>query len=811
MTDTSNIYLKEFNRDVNSSTKYHELASIGDDFIAIHAQTKSYMDYHFKYIYAFHWSGKDWVKTGDILKGYVPFCGSNYFATTPDDEHKSYIYTWSGYEWNGRKLSYYGSPNLVGDNGKLNMFSTTKDFFVGYFFNNIMPIGRSDLVNIPNGDWPNDTIGVNSQYPIHPNLGDNFYALKQWHHDDPQMAFYNIPRKFFLKAGVWNGKKWKEFLIDDTSVVLPDDRSIGAMFTANSCLGILSLGVKDSIPGKCQIFQKVQDQIGGSIVSYIVDFKRIENGLGDSLSVTTYKYFGTEDPANSPQDSANYDTRYGIAKYNKVRAATLDNGYTEFRIFNRTHADSQHVLAASWEGNTEDSYRYLDGRVYDVKQFNQSDKLVSHTQTQYKVHWDSTNWPVPVCQVRNKKVINSVNNLSQYKKQYYNNKNGIPYLNVSENSDGTKKYEKVYFAFEDSNYTAMGPNEAYILAAPSQSILFEKPANDTNTTPFPSDIRLANATTWSKTLGCTGWVPHKTYEWKSPFKSNGTPLKTFAHFSHSNGASNPNWIFMSSNDKYNSNGLNIQSTNSLNVSSSVILSNDNTLQFASVTNSKHNECFFSSFEEEIAWSEHFGDLDYVNNKCKTGKKAGKLTSTSSSNQVYAYAPWNTLDTHLPEAKKYTFSGWVYSTGPHVHIYFFASKTDKIIEANNYTFDSLPPGSNYLNKWVFLQKTFSAPDSTKYLTIRIDNRGKDGGSEVYFDDIKYYPSDAMMNVTYYDPKWDKPILSVDANENPSDLIEYDNLGRESKVWFIDKTADAASGTYKKVYLNKSNYYNMTENE
>ena len=96
------------------------------------------------------------------------------------------------------------------------------------------------------------------------------------------------------------------------------------------------------------------------------------------------------------------------------------------------------------------------------------------------------------------------------------------------------------------------------------------------------------------------------------------------------------------------------------------------------------------------------------------------------------------------------------------------------------------------------------------------------SDCFVDDIRFYPADAMVTTTYYDGIHSAPIVSVDANNNPSDRITYDGFGRPVK-W--EKIKNPAKGVgesgFSKVLRTKeyhlqgdcrgSVYYNGFEKE
>jgi hypothetical protein len=76
------------------------------------------------------------------------------------------------------------------------------------------------------------------------------------------------------------------------------------------------------------------------------------------------------------------------------------------------------------------------------------------------------------------------------------------------------------------------------------------------------------------------------------------------------------------------------------------------------------------------------------------------------------------------------------------------------------------------------------------------------TEFYMDDVRFYPSNALVTTTYYDEKWQLPILTIDANSNPGKRIEYDDWGRPLKTFkVVNKTSDRSTD----IELSRNEYH------
>jgi hypothetical protein len=63
-------------------------------------------------------------------------------------------------------------------------------------------------------------------------------------------------------------------------------------------------------------------------------------------------------------------------------------------------------------------------------------------------------------------------------------------------------------------------------------------------------------------------------------------------------------------------------------------------------------------------------------------------------------------------------------------------------------------------------------------------GRESGA-ILVDDIRFYPKDALVTTTFYDPKWHTPLVSVDANGNPSQRVVRDGYGRPIELRKINR--------------------------
>lgn len=217
-----------------------------------------------------------------------------------------------------------------------------------------------------------------------------------------------------------------------------------------------------------------------------------------------------------------------------------------------------------------------------------------------------------------------------------------------------------------------------------------------------------------------------------------------------------------------------------------------TLPVAQATNAAPGEIFTDSFEEQLGgWDGlRYGGQSLSNPLRKAahaGKLAGVLTSTTNSPQPHSFSK-TTLNI-TPGAKKYVFSGWVYSEGPQAEIWLFQNRPQDVNSDGSISYYgplSLPNWTSYINhlevneigKWVYIEQEVAIQGDVTKLTLRLTNFARPGrgnpAGDVWFDDVRLYPADAQMTTYTHDPVIGVTSVS-DANNKPA-FYEYDKLNR-----------------------------------
>lgn len=215
-------------------------------------------------------------------------------------------------------------------------------------------------------------------------------------------------------------------------------------------------------------------------------------------------------------------------------------------------------------------------------------------------------------------------------------------------------------------------------------------------------------------------------------------------------------------DNYDNYGNVLQQHKSDDINHSYIYGYNNSLPIAEATNAGSNEIYATSFEEG-GWD---ANLSYSTAHVHSGDKAGYINKATSG-ELYSFATQHCA-VNLTTAKKFHYSGWVYSGGPTTQIFLYIKSTSGVISTDNIY-------SAVTGKWTLLEKDFTVPAGTAEIWLRVDNNGS---GQVWYDDLRLHPSDAQMTTYTYQPLVGMTSKS-DAN-NRVTYYAYDGFGRLSSV-------------------------------
>lgn len=533
---------------------------------------------------------------------------------------------------------------------------------------------------------------------------------------------------------------------------------------------------------------KFQNSIENQIYTYVVTDKRIKSGFSQKEISLGYDYENdlseceTCNCCGDVDENGTYDTKNGTAKFNKV-TVTLANGS---KVTNYYFND-----LGSQDGENVD-FDKLDGLMYSSRSVSDIGNTVAEQNTKYKVHIAS-DW---LAGIYEKQVVKNITKLDAVEtvveKNYTLNSgsldiNGQPRYVYMMNSDGRKITDYTLFAHEHVQYKTQFINSNF-LSQPCLTLSLED--HDIPVSPGAEwydgnpKVRSAQATKWASFNGTL--APSETYSWNVEKDSYGTPETVFDAFEFSSGASNPDWQFQRAFTKYNNHGQVLEvealgASSGSRIPASTIYRSDMAMNIGQVINAKFDEC--AVFTCDYNYNE--GDVEDGYFDIENGWEIGvqhtspagicELSSSPThfgQKSIYVYnseGPTNKIH-GIQLGKDYVFSAWVFLTngdGITLGVQIKGSGTD-LLKTFNVT---------QIGEWQLIVNKIPKEDlasfnpGNDFLKIWIGNlNGSQQIPGFYVDDIRFYPEDALVTTTYYDQLWEKPILIVDANNNPGKKID-----------------------------------------
>lgn len=391
-------------------------------------------------------------------------------------------------------------------------------------------------------------------------------------------------------------------------------------------------------------------------------------------------------------------------------------------------------------------------------------------------------------------------------------RDGLPNEIIISNADGSlKKVQRPKQSYWESEYEDMA--DANMLVQNCGSTVYDNTVS--NATAVQS-----GATTWNEING--KWLPSANYAWKMEMDA-GLPVASQVPFVYNTTptATNTTWQLTDSISRYNQHSQVVETAKPTpsggRLFSSIIYGKNGIMQSGAVTKAKFMECGvltgdYHGTEESVNW------LDKPN-----GWERGKNTTTFSDytvelssekhfgdSTIYvknAYGP--TRNFRLTQGKDYVMTAWVRVVSGNAHmngdIRYKPIVSDDtwpvlgVTRINGTGFGPVEVGPTN-GEWELMQLEIPAsavPASADWTGNNMYARvfvGAISGGEVYIDDIRFAPKDAMVSSTYYDQLWHQPIVSVDANNHPGHKVTYDSFGRAVLWEKIDPTKNLGDAGY-----------------
>ena len=387
------------------------------------------------------------------------------------------------------------------------------------------------------------------------------------------------------------------------------------------------------------------------------------------------------------------------------------------------------------------------------------------------------------------------------------NENGLTDWTYESNSDKTGLAVKKIYAFK--KYPGMKTRNMLVQACGEEA--YSVPSGTTWACAQVGTIVNASATVWEpQTVGAsTRWRGRNKFVWKSPMNSAGLPTTTYTAFDYTAppaatpSTSASGWIWTSGVEAYDSRGRAIQATNAGGQTSVDIYGMRVPALVGSIANASVGECGIltgdydlnelfayaqgnsvSSFDADDGWEKGGATISSDADGILFGAKSVKAVNCFGPSRNFKVNP----------STDYIFSAWVkVKAGP---------SPQKLVMGGDYRHlasgasDVMPynlgaavkafgcsnkevaaPANVSGEKWQYIEMRIPASTDVSgsdwYTRVYV---GTPGAGTAYICDVRYYPADAVPTSTYYDQKWRRPVVAVDANGKPGTVITYDSFGR-----------------------------------
>lgn len=269
-----------------------------------------------------------------------------------------------------------------------------------------------------------------------------------------------------------------------------------------------------------------------------------------------------------------------------------------------------------------------------------------------------------------------------------------------------------------------------------------------------------------------------------------------------------NWQFTNEVTKYNTNGIQVESRNALDIYNASLYGFNNTVPVAVANNAKYNQILSYNFEQDgsisntlelkVSCPAKHGMLDLQSQfidtfNYHTGNSSYKIKDTITFSAVncnsisslytvpsgngYKTSEADYIDVFRPSEGKYVVSAWI-KVGNNPLLLDYSSAGIQILLSNatqSYKLVFKPKGA-IIEGWQKVEGTFTVLNSHKSLTIKLFS----GGNQYsYFDDLRIQPFNSEMNTYVYDNRSLRIMAELDDN-NFATFYEYDNEGNLVRI-------------------------------
>lgn len=791
--DGSN-WIGEFIEDTQVDPRKYNSISAQSNFFALLEDKRSR---HTTNLKVFNFDGNSWMKTFYELnaRNYWPVhkdiaSTSKNSLISRSGEKQLDVLTWDGCKW---KLTWSRFPvpdynyeyfrGLINDNYFIIHTAVNVETFYEERFS-WDRFGDRWIVTYPKqqcaSSWHYDCETYISDEIPNIHMQDDFFVTDIWRDKDDDDA-----RLIDVDAYCWNGQEWSAPFGSNSAggAVWPQVKFIA---TTKKAFGLTHDG------GSFSCHYKFQNSFGDMLNTYTLKKKTFKPGFGQKTEIIRYRYDDAT-PERCVPCNGNYDTKNFVAKFNRVGVKLDNNAEKIYYHFNDRGTDDNQE-----EFNPE--FKKLDGLVYRIENLNSGGSLIATRDTINHFIHRNDEWIPAIYHTRVRENITRLDHVrTNIKNNYSINSgsldiNGLPRFKFLQNSDGNNIAEYTLFAFERPEYQDI-INYGQMLDQPCLKLVLENGPDITG--PLSSTwyedidkniIRSATAITWEcrEFPNLVTYMPKGAYVWNVAKDNTGIPVSDFTGFRFDDPSLNSSaWKFVYEITNYNQHGQVIESrkpvSNNPDLYSAIIYRSDIAKPMANIINARYDKCAIFTCDYDMNDPDHINYFDFENGWEKGGSNLSVNVihfGHTSVGVVNCFGP--TKNVKFDHTKNHIFSAWMR---------WISVETSKFARMAVEFHSDIPNGDatriGHWDKEINLSEegswklyehiikseelaehlTSGSPSDIEYVRIWIGRGESDPECCFTVDDIRFYPSEAYVITTYYDNLWEKPIVSIDANNNP----------------------------------------------
>lgn len=710
-------------------------------------------------VYIYRWNGNDWNRESQEFvhaKNFEVTTGNDFFVINRPIDMKIDLFTWDGANW-VKQLDREDFDKMI-------HLKTGNDFFVLRYAEHSSGSGKNWHLKEKFKVWNKftdqfsliykDKIGLGNKIEKTFDVGNDFIVASR-NKDQKRNAVHDLTFNSLIFNGIeWETEKiYSEFTKNKEEMKDPQPYAFGQSFFIKKNAG----NTKELL-----FYKKFQNSFKEPIFVYSVVKKEVYDGMNAEPMEINYDY--------NVDGNCYYNLKAGTAEFENVKVSDGSGGATKYKFI-----CGANVVDVG--GIVTFNKRIREGQLEEKTILDKSGGVVSKEKYSYGILDKSTvtGWPSEMFYVYNSKIETEKFGVTQSVENTVDVENGE--IEESKEIGGSKiRITKNIFPtdimpIKIPEYEKM--MEKNIISIPLQSTIYSSYIS-------PFTAVSSNVTTWK--LSGNNVVPDATYAWV-------TNYGTYRYVNYDFDIDGNNALYIKKDEIVSRTfaGQVSQEKAAIEKNKGLFLTTANyygyqcNLPIATVTGAHYNECAFLTgdyHDNQIIDGTSYVDLEQ---KWVSGDATIAAPSIKHfSERTLVLQNGKFIKKKIAAANlngNYIFTAWCLAagtgTGHKVHLDALKGNSTEDISGSlaTGTFDVLT------NEWQMVKRVITA-DQIKSLASGSDLNIKitaETGTQLYIEDIRFYPANAYAKTFFYDPWWKLKTAEVNENNSCANITRYDGNG------------------------------------